>query len=103
MEKEKKIVESTIQLQQFLFKFKNYCRDLPKEISTKQSNELLLESAKCIMLCRKQEESLMRLVNSIKPEIITKRDLEEMNAKNGLFENILKLIQLKKSEEEQEE
>jgi hypothetical protein len=99
-QKEKKIVESTIKLQEFLFKYKNLCRSLPKEITREQSKKLLISSARCLLLLRKHEEQVVKLIKSIDKEYFDNEHIQDLTMKNKIAEALLERLEAFEREEQ---
>lgn len=92
MEKEKKIITSTVNLQERLFKYKAFLKTLPDEITKDQKKQLLMESAKSLMSIRKETEQIFRLMNSLDSRIIGKDFINKFALENGILTSSLQYI-----------
>lgn len=92
MEKEKKIITSTVNLQERLFKYKAFLKTLPDEITKEQKKQLLMESAKSLISIRKETEQIFRLMNSLDSRIIDKDFINKFALENGVLSASLQYI-----------
>lgn len=103
MAKEKRIIQTTIDLQEALFKYKKLLKSLPDNISKDQKKELVHETFKCVLATQKHFTEALYLIKCLEPKLMSKINMRDYDRANGIAEAFLMMIDIEKNIDKENE